>query len=129
MRFNSVIYWSFLAAVAAVFWLLPARFRKYWLLGASYLFYGSWHWPYLGLLIGSAAMNWWGAKWIALAPGDRKRRGAVILAADVVVLALFKYLDWALGGFVSLFALFGVESPFVPPHWLLPLGISFYLFE
>jgi D-alanyl-lipoteichoic acid acyltransferase DltB (MBOAT superfamily) len=129
MRFNSVIYWAFLAAVVAVYWLVPQKARKGWLLAASYLFYASWHWPYLLLLVGSATVNWWGAGWIARAPGDRKKRGALILAIDVLALALFKYLDWLLGGVVSLFSLLGLESPIAPPHWLLPLGISFYLFE
>jgi D-alanyl-lipoteichoic acid acyltransferase DltB (MBOAT superfamily) len=128
VRFNSVIYWAFLSVVVLVSWALPTRARKWWLLGASYLFYASWHWPYLVLLIGAAVFNWWGATWIA-AGGARKRRGALVITVDLAVLAAFKYLDWMIEGTLGLLSVLGFESSLSPPHWLLPLGISFYLFE
>jgi D-alanyl-lipoteichoic acid acyltransferase DltB (MBOAT superfamily) len=128
MRFNSVIYWVFLAAVVGVYWILPTKSRRWWLLGVSYAFYASWHWPYLLLLTGAAAFNWGGARWIA-AGEDRKRRGAVIIAADLSVLVAFKYLDWMIEGTGGVLSLLGMDSAVTPPHWLLPLGISFYLFE
>ena len=39
MNFNSGIFLIFLPVVVACYWLLPHRFRKYWLLAASYFFY------------------------------------------------------------------------------------------
>ena len=69
------------------------------------------------------------AKWIIAAGQNRARRGACMLAADIGLLALFKYLDWLVGNvnFVTRFLGSGLELAI--PHWVLPLGISFYMFE
>ena len=94
LRFNSPVYLAFLPMVVLAVWLTPARARRWVLLVASYVFYASWHWPYLGLLVGSAALNHWGAKWIVAGPPNRKWRGGWVLAANVLLLAIFKYLSW-----------------------------------
>lgn len=39
MYFNSVTYPFFLAAAVAVYWVLPKRYRLYWLIAASLFFY------------------------------------------------------------------------------------------
>ncbi|MCK6548437.1 MBOAT family protein [Myxococcota bacterium] len=128
MRFNSVVYWAFLALVVVVTWALPSRARRWWLLGTSYFFYGSWHYPYLALLFGVAALNHFGAVWICGAE-KRDRRGAVVIAANLGLLASFKYLDWGASNVNALAALLGVPFEVPLPRWVLPLGISFYVFE
>jgi len=128
MRFNSLVYPLFLAIVVVVLRSLPARLRVAWLLVASYVFYASWHWPYLLLLVGCATLNHFGAAWIARA-ADRRRRGAVVIAGDLALLALFKYLDWFVVTGDALARALGLSVEWRPPHWVLPLGISFYVFE
>lgn len=129
MRFNSLTYWFFLAAVVAVLWLLSGRRqRRAWLLAASYLFYASWHWPYLFLLLGSVVFNHLGARWIVGAE-DRRRRGAAILAGNLALLAVFKYLDWLIVNLGVVTGWVGLAAPFEPLGLVLPLGISFYLFQ
>jgi D-alanyl-lipoteichoic acid acyltransferase DltB (MBOAT superfamily) len=127
VRFNSLTFWAFLFTVTAVLWLLPKKGRRAWLLGASYLFYGSWHYPYLFLLFGAAAVNWAGARWIA-AVDARGRRGAVLIAVNLFVLGLFKYLDFTVDNANVVAGWIGL-GPFPLPGWVLPLGVSFYLFE
>src|SRR5207247_947692 len=62
------------------------------------------------------------------AAADRRRRGAVVIAANLGLLGVFKYADWVMGGASGLVSWLG--GPALPiPHWILPLGISFYLFE
>lgn len=129
MRFNSTIYLAFLLIVVAVVWLTPAKARRWVLLGFSYLFYASWYWPFLGLLIGVAALNHWGAQWISAGPPNRKWRGGWVLAANVLLLAVFKYLSWLLDSVNDLGTLLGFDSKLIVPRWVLPLGISFYVFE
>jgi alginate O-acetyltransferase complex protein AlgI len=129
VRFNSPIYLAFLSLVMLAVWLTPARARRWVLLGASYVFYASWHWPYLGLLVGSAALNHWGAKWIVAGPANRKWRGGWVLAANVLLLAVFKYLSWMCENVNAVASLFGFEQWVSVPRWVLPLGISFYVFE
>jgi alginate O-acetyltransferase complex protein AlgI len=128
MRFNSFIFLAFLPLVCIVLWLLPARWRRWWLLLASYAFYASWHWPYLALLLSVAALNHFGARWI-IGAENRSRRGAVVLAANIGLLAVFKYLDWLVGNVNFVARLFGSHFQLPIPALILPLGISFYLFE
>ena len=40
MNFNSLAFLIYLPVVVGLYWLLPFKFRKYWLLAASYFFYG-----------------------------------------------------------------------------------------
>ena len=129
MRFNSPIYLAFLLIVVSLVWLMPTRSRRWVLLVCSYVFYASWHWPYLGLLVGSAALNHWGAKWIVAGPPNRKGRGGWVLAANVLLLAVFKYLSWLCDNANIVGSWLGVDQLVSVPHWILPLGISFYVFE
>ena len=48
MLFNSLAFGIFFAICFAVYALLPHRARKAWLLLASYTFYASWDWRFLG---------------------------------------------------------------------------------
>jgi alginate O-acetyltransferase complex protein AlgI len=128
MRFNSVIFVAYLVVVVALQWSLPARARRWWLLIASWAFYASWHWPFLALLVGSGTLNHFGAIWVTRA-ADRRRRGALVIAANLVVLALFKYLDFMADNANGLLALLGIDARVPLPGWVLPLGLSFYLFE
>jgi alginate O-acetyltransferase complex protein AlgI len=129
VRFNSLIYLAYLPVVVAAVWLLPAQFRRWVLLVASYVFYASWHWPYLGLLVGSAALNHFGARWIVAGPPNRKWRGGWVLAANVLLLAVFKYLSWLCENVNAVASWLGVSQLVGVPNWILPLGISFYVFE
>lgn len=130
MRFNSPVFWVFLAIVAITLWALPKRVRKGWLLGVSYLFYASWSWPFVFLLFGCVAFTHVGAKWIDAAEGvQRRRRGWVIAGGNLALLFLFKYLDWTVDTANYLGKLLSFSEQWPLPHWLLPLGISFYVFE
>jgi alginate O-acetyltransferase complex protein AlgI len=50
MIFNSFIFWAFFAIVLVVYWRLPHRQQNWFLMLASYVFYGYWDWRYLFLL-------------------------------------------------------------------------------
>ena len=52
MLSNTVQFFAFFAVVTACFYLLPRQgpARKYLLLLASYVFYGTWNWKFLPLL-------------------------------------------------------------------------------
>jgi D-alanyl-lipoteichoic acid acyltransferase DltB (MBOAT superfamily) len=128
MRFNSLGYLVFLAVAVALYWATPARVRKYVLLATSFAFYGLWHWPYLVLLVGSALLNHLGAKWIA-STQERKRRVAVVVGANLLLLGAYKYAAWLLGLADDALDVLGLGRVLPVPHWMLPLGISFFLFE
>lgn len=130
MRFNSIVFLLFLAAVLLLLWLLPQRFRKAWLTVTSAFFYGTWHWPYLLLLIGTVGFTHVGARWIDGAGDDvlRHRRKRWVIAALCTLLGLFKYADWLIAS--TNLALGVVDLSGLPLlELVLPLGISFYVFE
>lgn len=127
MRFNSLVYMAFLAVVVLGARFLPARPRKAWLLVASYVFYGSWHYPYLALLFGAGALSFFGAHFIA-AVEDRKRRVTIVVGANLALLGVFKYADWVLESWGVVASAIGLGAPTLL-DLVLPLGISFYLFQ
>jgi alginate O-acetyltransferase complex protein AlgI len=125
-------------SIPFLFYFLPLFFIFYvvapgvtaknvWLLLASLVFY-AWGEPWFVLvLIGQMALNYTAALAIDAAP-DKQRRVVTALAvsANLLLLAVFKYADFAVG---SLNALLPAASTFALPGLALPLGISFFTFH
>ena len=104
---------------------LPAA-AKLWLIAASLFFYGYWNPVHLPLLAASIWFNHRvGLRLLARGPAWTHR--AVVLglavAADLALLGLFKYADFAVANFD---AFTGAAWPL--PGLVLPLGISFFTF-
>ena len=76
MLFNSTAFLLFFTAVLAVDMALQrhARARKVFLLAASYFFYGSWDWRFLGLIGISTAVDYLVGLRLATATAPRTRR-------------------------------------------------------
>ena len=58
MLFNSLIFLIFFPVVFILYWVLPHRFRKYFLLAASYYFYMCWKPEFIVLVLFSTAANY-----------------------------------------------------------------------
>lgn len=131
MSFDSGVYLLFLPMVAAVHWLCPNRKRWIILLAASALFYMSWSVSLAGLLAGVAVSAWLGG--LALSRWRKKGiRGFVLgisLGALLGVLGYFKYAAFLLQSVNHLLGLFGREGVLDGFHVILPVGISFYIFQ
>ena len=125
MLFNSQIFlFGFLPVVLAAYYACGTarQARLLVLVVASLVFYASWNWHYVPLLAGLTLLNWL----LSNAYGRSGRKGW--LTAGVVInlatLCVFKYANFLA---TNIDALFGrVHSP-----WpiLLPLGISFFVFQ
>ncbi|MCR5249850.1 MAG: MBOAT family protein [Lachnospiraceae bacterium] len=131
MLFNSIPFLIFFPIVILLYFLLPGRLRRFWLLGASYFFYMSWNPKYVVLILFSTVATYTAGLLIDSAKEKRKKK--LILACVIVMnlglLFFFKYFDFALGNvnrILSLLHLQAVNSPF---SLLLPVGISFYTFQ
>jgi D-alanyl-lipoteichoic acid acyltransferase DltB (MBOAT superfamily) len=127
MSFASVHFLIFLPLVATVYFLLPLRARRLFLLAASYYFYCVWSFKWSVLLIYATLLDYVAGLVIGTAtrPLTRKLALGISLTGNLVALGVFKYFDF-IGG--SLAALFG------QPVWptldlVLPMGISFYTFQ
>lgn len=129
LLFNSFWYLVFLPTVVCLFWISPRAWRTPLLLVASYVFYMSWK-PVYGLLIfGMTVANY--AFGLAIAGSiDRKKHW---LAAGVIfnllLLGIFKYAYFTFDLAQDAAGLLGRHLPAIPWQIILPLGISFFVFE
>lgn len=115
----------------AIYAALRGIWKKVFLLGASYYFYGTWNPYFLLLLIGSSVLDFYLGRAIALAGDEALRRRLLVVSVvvNLTVLGFFKYFNFFVDSAVSLFSAFGLE---VHPRVLdivLPVGISFYTFQ
>ncbi|MBU6452981.1 MAG: MBOAT family protein [Cyanobacteria bacterium REEB67] len=139
MLFNSLQYLVFLPVVFFLYWATPHRLRVPLLLVASYAFYMSWR-PIYGLLIfGLTLANFLLVPCIAKA-AKAKEEGSkfvfsakawvgIIVAVNLVCLAIFKYAYFAMDTVKSGLGLAGIDWKEPHLHIILPLGISFFVFE
>ena len=126
MLFNSFVFLLAFLPAALILHALAERFRPDWRLPVlvllSFAFYGWWDLRFVPLLAASILVNWLVARAFL-----RSRNGVLIplaIALNLVVLALFKYLNF----FADLANLIpGVGASHL--DWVLPLGISFFTFH
>ena len=132
MNFNSGAFLIFLPVVTAVYWLLPHRGRKYWLLAASYFFYMYANPALILLLLASTAVDYCCGRGIERFRGRRGVMRALLLASVCVNLGLlftFKYFDFFAGTVNGLCAAAGLPYQVPELGLILPVGISFYTFQ
>jgi D-alanyl-lipoteichoic acid acyltransferase DltB (MBOAT superfamily) len=130
MVFNSLHFVWFFVVVYAAYRLLPHRAQNWLLLVASYYFYGSWDWRFLGLLIASTLVDYSCALAIERSSDQRRRRAILFLSLcfNLTLLGFFKYFNFFADNLHGIFATLGWRVDFVTMRVLLPVGISFYTF-
>ncbi|MGM9614793.1 MAG: MBOAT family O-acyltransferase [Oscillospiraceae bacterium] len=151
MPINSTAFLLFLAMAVADYYLTPKKYRYLVLLAASVYFYLAYSVRAALCLLATIVTTYAGGLLLgeihrrekeALAEENvnrrtirqrAKHRRRMILGGILILnfstLALFKYLDAWLGDLNGLFALLGIRFTFRPLELLLPLGISFYIFQ
>jgi D-alanyl-lipoteichoic acid acyltransferase DltB (MBOAT superfamily) len=126
--FNSLDYFVFLPLVLVAYFVLPLRGRQIMLVLASLFFYACWRWPYVGLLLLSAVVDYSVARAIEASPtqAGKKRWVTLSVVFNLAVLGFFKY--WGL--FVESLGVIDGGALGLPTFdLLLPMGISFYTFQ
>jgi alginate O-acetyltransferase complex protein AlgI len=132
MLFVDLDFLLFLAAVLGVYWNLRSNeLRKWFLLGASYFFYGSWDWRFVIMLAALSLGDFLFALRIEASRDDSIRKRYVIasLAMNLGVLAYFKYCNFFLSSAVALAGALGLHIDEPSLHIVLPVGISFFTFQ
>jgi len=131
MIFNSVEFLIFFGVVFTLYFLVPHRFRWFFLLGASYFFYGYWKIEYLALLVLPTIIIYFIARAISHSqvPRQRKLYLVVGLMSGLAILIVFKYLDFLGRSLFALFSIFKRDVSYTPFDLLLPIGVSFYSFK
>jgi alginate O-acetyltransferase complex protein AlgI len=130
MLFSSIRYFVFFAVVLLVYWRGPGSWRRGVLLVASYLFYMNWL-PSFGLLILAQTTLNYGAGLLLARQRDRHHLLlAIAVAANVAVLAFFKYSAFIAENLAAVAGVLGTPGAFSFEYTvILPLGISFFTFE
>jgi alginate O-acetyltransferase complex protein AlgI len=129
--FNSAPFVAFFVIVYGLYLVLGHRSQNVLLLFASYVFYGSWDWRFLGLMLFSTSMDY--GFGLLLARVDRERRRRLILVTSIVVnlgvLFVFKYFNFFAASLDRLLRAFAFRLDVHLLNVILPLGISFYTFH
>ena len=130
MTFNSAIFLLFLALVLPVYYRLGHRGQNWFLLVASYVFYGWWDPRFLGLLWFTSLFDYFCARWIEDSNDARRRRWLLAgsLSVNMGVLCVFKYFNFFAGGAAAVLGSLGMHADVPTLQVVLPVGISFYTF-
>jgi D-alanyl-lipoteichoic acid acyltransferase DltB (MBOAT superfamily) len=137
MLFNSFDFVVFFPLVFLLFWFVFNKqsvfVRNLFLLFASYVFYGFWDWRFLILIASGSAIDFMLAHQMGkLNDMQQKKRKMLLLCSlfmNLGALGFFKYFNFFVDSFLSVFTLFGQEFNHSPLYIILPLGISFHTFQ
>ena len=144
MSFVSAVFPLFLAASVLVYYLLPKRFRWLALLIASFVFYLAGGVKTVGFLLFTVLTTW--AAGLGLEALNAKRKGAskaeqarikgqkkalcaLALLLNFGMLFALKYLDFTASALANALGRFGIAWTPRKLGLLLPLGVSFFIFQ
>lgn len=131
MVFNSITFLIFSGIFFPIYFLTKGKLRLWWILLASYVFYGWWDWRFLTLIMISTFMDYNFGKLIGATEEKHKRRTYLILSMimNLGFLGFFKYFNFFIDSFVSMMHAFGFQPSVSTLQIMLPIGISFYTFQ
>jgi D-alanyl-lipoteichoic acid acyltransferase DltB (MBOAT superfamily) len=131
MIFNSLTFLVFALLFVPVYFALRGRSRMYWMLGASYLFYGWWDWRFLALIGCSTLADFALGKWLDAAASENRRRQLlwVSVVLNLGILGFFKYFNFFADSLQVLLSSLGLNPSLHTLQVILPVGISFYTFQ
>ncbi|MCO5267622.1 MAG: hypothetical protein M9897_01860 [Brumimicrobium sp.] len=144
MLFNSFAFAVFFPLVFILYWAIFNRknikARNFFLIVASYVFYGWWDWRFLSLIIISSLLDFLIGKYIhqlnlkeeipesdEVVLGEIKRKKKIWLwvsvAVNIAFLGFFKYFNFFADSLVDLFALINIHLTPTTLHIVLPVEL------
>lgn len=134
MIFNSLTFLLFFVAVFLIYWFPlknTTRGQNIFLLLASYFFYGYADWKMLPLLIAATLIFYYLGRAIAGAKSEKQGYWLTFagVALGVGTLLYFKYFNFFIESFASLFNAVGLHANLHTFNIIMPLGISFFTFR
>ena len=134
MLFQTIDFVIFLLIVFSLYWFLqkkPLNYQNFFLVLASYVFYGWWDWRFLVLIFLSSLVDFLIA--LELKKQKQAREKKILLSISLIfnlgLLAIFKYFNFFIENFVNAFSLLGADLNLGLIEIILPVGISFYTFQ
>jgi D-alanyl-lipoteichoic acid acyltransferase DltB (MBOAT superfamily) len=132
MLFPTVDFAIFFVLVFVGHWLLNHQSHawKWFMIGASYVFYAWWNWRFVFLLVGVSLLAQTGAIAVSRTRSPRSRLivNGIAVAALLLPLAFFKYYGFLAVNVTNALASLGLESSIPLVQVVLPVGISFFTF-
>ncbi|MDO4983719.1 MAG: MBOAT family O-acyltransferase [Eubacteriales bacterium] len=134
MQFNSFQFLVFFPVTLLIYFTVPKKLRYLWLLAASYYFYMSWSVKYSLLLLFSTTVTYGGSLLIHKYGTTGEKRKAkltltAVLALNFGILVYFKYANFLLSSLEVVLHALSIPASFSAVDVLLPVGISFYIFQ
>ena len=143
MLFNSLEFAIFLPIVFLLYWFVFSKnlkLQNFFIVVASYLFYGWWDWRFLILIAFTSLCSYASGVLIDKTRNSEKKNGqyktsyakwitASNIVLNLIILCIFKYYNFFVEAFVDAFTLAGVEIQSATLKLILPVGISFYTFQ
>lgn len=126
MLFNSLEFLAFFIVVTILFYLLPVKWRWFWIIAASCYFYMTFVPIYILILGGTIVLDYYAGILIERSEENEKRQYwtlAITVALNILILGVFKYYNF----FIENVNLFGFSFPHL--NIILPIGLSFHTFQ
>lgn len=130
MLFNSFSFLVFFPIVCGIYYIMPTiKWRNYFLLAASYYFYMNWEPVYALLLIASTVITYSAS--IAETKFVNKKKTILVVGIilNLLILFFFKYFNFAAENITAVFKYLHIDIQIPNLSILLPVGISFYIFQ
>jgi alginate O-acetyltransferase complex protein AlgI len=134
MLFNSIDFAIFLPIVFIIYWFLlknSLKMQNFFIVVASYVFYGWWDWRFLSLIFFSTIVDYAIGLLMQKKEHSTQRKTLLIISmlVNLGLLGVFKYYNFFVENFIEVFQFFGHSFEANTLNIILPVGISFYTFQ
>lgn len=134
MTFQSLEYILFFPIVFIIYWTICRKSKTLQnglIVIASSIFYGWWHWQFLGLVLLTAISSFMGGWYMGMKQENRKRKAILVgvILFNIAILFFFKYYNFFIQALTDTYSLWGIDLNMSTLKILLPVGISFYTFS
>lgn len=131
MFFNSIEFLIFFPIVVLLYFAVPDKAKKFWLLVASFYFYMCWNAKYALLLLVSTLISYLCGIGIEKCNKTVQKKWLVAasLLSNLGILFTFKYVQFFSQILEEVLSLLHIQVTIPSLNLLLPVGISFYTFQ
>jgi alginate O-acetyltransferase complex protein AlgI len=130
MLFNSLSFVIFFPTVIVLYFMIPHKYRWFFLLMASCIFYMAFIPIYILVLALTIAIDYTAAFFIEKAEGKKRKRFLIVsIVSTCSVLFIFKYFNFFNSNLSRVAEFFHWNYPIEMLSLILPIGLSFHTFQ
>jgi alginate O-acetyltransferase complex protein AlgI len=131
MLFTSLTYFLFLPLALFFYYILPAKFRKYFLIAVSAFFYMCVKVEYIFIVLLVIIVNFGIGLNLETLKNIKSKRILLYtgLFINIGILFIFKYWNFTIDNIFNLLGWFNLKIEIPLLDVLLPLGLSYYIFQ